>query len=300
MAMVRQCAQAHRARRRGRRAAGRLAVPRVLPLICRCPSSAVSGSRESACGAGPLHSGTASTGTRWPGSGWGGQLADASADTSRKVSTFQGGRSSATGLGSSGRSRWRSLACRSRRPIPAGRSGLPSRCRASTAAGKPASQARLPIVWSSVPGRSRPPWSRNAEVTGVSQRAATGEQHPGQRGLHAGGVPLQTVGDGEQPAASACAHSRCYPGPGRSRTRMPARTALTYRRVTFRFTALPQKPKTGSSFLRAVRPVPCGRRSNPQNVRSPRLPSRRDRKHRTQASRTMNAEPAQAAADHVD
>src|SRR6185312_1768412 len=51
----------------GRRAVGPLAVP-VIVLICRCPSSAVSGNREPTYTASrALPSGTGSTGTHWPG-----------------------------------------------------------------------------------------------------------------------------------------------------------------------------------------------------------------------------------------
>jgi len=75
---------------------------------------------------------------------------------------------------------------RSGRPVPAERSGLPSRCRASASTSKSASQARLPLVWSSVIRRSWPPQGRNARESPVSQRcAAAGEQHRSQRGPRA-------------------------------------------------------------------------------------------------------------------
>ena len=85
------------------------------------------------------------------------------------------------------------------------------------------------------------------------------------------GVSAQTDGDGEQPAASAFAAPSL---PGRTR---PSRT--------------PRRP-----------PVPYGRQAR-QIRKTCGVPAYLRvviEKHRTQASRTMNAEPAQAGTDRVN
>ena len=89
-----------------------------------------------------------------------------------------------------------------------------------------------------------------------------------------GGVAAQAVGDGEQPAASAYAASwlscRTRPVAGAS-----ANSAVISAR---RFpNSWPRHGSPGRLLLLARR-LPLGRQANPQNVRSPRLPSRRDRK----------------------
>ena len=69
------------------RAAGPLAV-RISRLICRRPTSAVSGEWEPAYPASrALHSGTGQPGHAGSGAGYGGQLEGASVDAARKVST---------------------------------------------------------------------------------------------------------------------------------------------------------------------------------------------------------------------
>jgi hypothetical protein len=122
MAMVRQCAQAHRARRR-RRTCGR---PLVVPGIAadmRAPN--FGGEREPGVGLRRMQ-GIA----QWYGAnrgtlarpGWEGQLANALADAARKVRTFRCGRSSMTGLSPPEHSGQRPPA---RKPVSAEWSGLP-------------------------------------------------------------------------------------------------------------------------------------------------------------------------------
>jgi len=72
---------------------------RLSQLICRRPTSAVSGNREPASPAcRALHSGTVRLRHAGPGTGYGGQLKDAPVDAARKVSTEKCRLSSTTGL----------------------------------------------------------------------------------------------------------------------------------------------------------------------------------------------------------
>ena len=150
-AIVRRFALAHRAASSASSGTGPIAVP-VSRLIGGRASSAHSGSGSRlAPRYRSLHRGTESIGTRWSGPASGGQLADASADAARESWYIPVRSVVCDWTESAERSRTRPSTCG---PISAGRPGLPSRCRASTGANKPAA---LPIVWFSIIWRSWPP-----------------------------------------------------------------------------------------------------------------------------------------------
>ena len=193
---------------------------RLSRLICRRPTSAVSGNREPACPAcRALHSGTGSTGTHWPGprlrlsvgrrvSGCGAQSEYIKV---RSVVDDRAGSASAQQVAATGPQ------------VPqarsAERSGLPSRCRASADASKPASRGRLPSVWSSVIGRSR---SRGAGTRGSRrcEPARRGRRRTASRSAWSmpGGVVLKpaVTANSQRPAYAASSLS-CRTRPGRGR-----------------------------------------------------------------------------------
>ena len=132
----------------------------------------------------------------------------------------------------------------------------------------------------------------------MSQRgAAAGEQHRDQRGPMPGGVAAQAVGDGEQPAASAYAASwlscRARPATGAKREQ---RHVISARRFPASWPAA--AAQDASSFWRADSRPAAGQIRKTCGV--PAYLRVVIEKHRTQASRTMNAEPAQAGTDRVN
>ena len=93
-----------------------------------------------------------------------------------------------------------------------------------------------------------------------------------------GGVAAHAVGDSDSAPANAASSCSC-------RTRLVSDEAAAARvdsavisARSFRIPGPPRQPRTASSFRLADARLAVGREANPQNVRSPRLPSRRDRK----------------------
>jgi hypothetical protein len=204
MAMVRQCAQAHRAGRRRRTCGRPLAVP-VIAADLQAPS--FGGEREPGVGL-PRMQGIA----QWCGANrgtlarprWEGQLANASADAARKVRTFRCGRSSMTRLSPTATSSQRPPAPRSASPYQSnGPACRPGAGRAPTRASRRRDKvAEHPVLsdWAkpTTAGLER------AGITDVNQRvAATGEQQRGERGAVWPPRPSATANSQRPPADAA-------------------------------------------------------------------------------------------------
>ena len=138
-------------------------------------------------------------------------------------------------------------------------------------------QASIPIVWSLVIWRSWPPriWNTRSSPTWASPA------RPLENSIAVSVVPVparaaHAVGDSNsQRPAYATSSCSC-------RTRLVSDEAAAARVDSavisarrFRIPGPPRQPRTPPPSLRCAS---AGREANPQNVRSPRLPSRRDRK----------------------
>ena len=255
----------------------------VSRLICGRASSAGSGSRRPAAPASrTLAQRSESTGTRWP------RLRRLRRPPGRRLggngagngNTFHCGRSSATGLSPPGEQQIAAVGpAGPYRPDGLGRRPGAS---ASTNPSKSAAQASIPdrVVIGDRGGAGR----RESGTRGSRSRSAS-QTRPLENNITVsvvpapGSVATDAVGDSnsQRPA---------YPtSPCSRRTRLVSDEAAATRVNTavisarrFRIPAPPRQPRTTSSFRLADAHLAVGRESNPQNVRSPRLPSRRDRK----------------------
>ncbi len=141
--------------------------------------------------------------------------------------------------------------------------------------------------------------SRNArESPDVSQRgAAVGEQHRIQRGPLAVAVAAQAVGDSDQPAARIRPASSLSCRTSPVAVAVAGATAPSSQRADFRIHGLVLATQEG--LLLPARRLPPGRQQIRKTCGVPAYLRVVIESDRTQASRTMNAETAQAATERV-